>query len=235
MDELHRSLLELQELDEQIAFAEDKLAAFTPRLATVEAPATELQREVDVLRQQAESIDQDARRLERAAEEKRERLLKYESHLEKARNQREESAARTEIDLVRKAIEADDAEASEKLDQLKRTRLRLDDFETRLEKAREEIEPRRQEIVAEQSAAAGELAVLRSRRDNQAVRVPAAQRTLYERIRGTRRRAALVAMTPTGACASCYNTLPIQEQNEVRRGGTMHRCEACGVILYAPD
>jgi predicted nucleic acid-binding Zn-ribbon protein len=40
-------------------------------------------------------------------------------------------------------------------------------------------------------------------------------------------------MTPEGACGHCFNTLPLQEQSEIRSGSTLHRCEACGVILYA--
>jgi predicted nucleic acid-binding Zn-ribbon protein len=35
-----------------------------------------------------------------------------------------------------------------------------------------------------------------------------------------------------GACGHCFNILPLQEQAEIRRGDTLRRCEACGVILY---
>lgn len=235
MDDLHRSLLELQELDQEIESAEKRVTAFEPRLSTVEEPVTALQRDVEALRRRTQELEQEARRLERAADDKRDRLRRYEEHLERARNAREEAAARTEIDLVRKAIDADETEAAEMLEQHTRSALRLDQLETRLEEARAEVEPRRQEIVAERDEAAGDLAVLRDRRENLAVRVPANHLRMYERIRSGRTRVALAPMTEDGACSNCYNTLPIQEQSEIRRGGTLHRCEACGVILYAAE
>jgi predicted nucleic acid-binding Zn-ribbon protein len=37
-----------------------------------------------------------------------------------------------------------------------------------------------------------------------------------------------------GACGNCFSVIPLQLQNEVRRGGAMVRCEACGVILTMP-
>jgi predicted nucleic acid-binding Zn-ribbon protein len=58
---------------------------------------------------------------------------------------------------------------------------------------------------------------------------------LYERVRSGKRRTPLAPLTPDGACGSCYNVLPMQEQSEIRQGGTLMRCEACGVILYPSE
>jgi hypothetical protein len=46
-------------------------------------------------------------------------------------------------------------------------------------------------------------------------------------------RLSLAPLTDEGACGNCFNILPVQEQAEVRRGESLHRCEGCGVILYA--
>jgi predicted nucleic acid-binding Zn-ribbon protein len=55
---------------------------------------------------------------------------------------------------------------------------------------------------------------------------------LYERVRAGRTNTVLAAVTQDGACGHCFNMIPIQEQAEIRRGETLGRCEACGVILY---
>ena len=44
MQEVYKALLELQDLDDEIDRADQALAAFTPRLETLEAPALGYQR-----------------------------------------------------------------------------------------------------------------------------------------------------------------------------------------------
>ena len=42
-------------------------------------------------------------------------------------------------------------------------------------------------------------------------------------------------LTVDGACGHCFSMVPLQEQNEIRHGEQLIRCEACGVILAAPE
>ena len=231
MESLHQPLLELQELDNEIQEAEARVAAFDPQLAEVEAPVTTLTREVETTRASLDESQTELRRLERNAEEKRATLKKYEDRLDRVRNVREESAVRTELDLVRRAVEADETDALNKMDVVRKVSLKLSELEKKLAHATAEVEPRRQELLASRAEAESALAVLRDKRKNQAMRLPAQPLRLYERVRTGRRRA-LVPLTSTGACGNCYNTLPIQEQNQVRQSTTLHTCEACGVILF---
>ena len=234
MNELHQPLLELQELDAQISETEKRIAAFEPQLAQIEAPAAALEKDVEGTRATLTHAQTESRRLERAAEEKRERLRRYQERLEKVRNVREESAARTEIDLVRRAVEADEQEALEYMEQSRKVSLKLSELEKRLDAARAEVEPRREELLAARAAVESERDVLRDKRNNQALRIPQPSLRAYERVRAGRRQP-LMPMTASGACGNCYNTLPIQEQEQVRRGDALRTCEACGVILYAPE
>src|SRR5690606_16387050 len=136
MEEIYKSLLQLQEMDGEIAGAEERLAEFGPRLEALDAPAAALAREVEAIRAQLAETRLEARRLERAAEEKQERLRRYKERLERVRNPREEAAARTELDLVRRAAEADEQEALERMEQATRTELKLDELERELAKLR---------------------------------------------------------------------------------------------------
>jgi len=43
----------------------------------------------------------------------------------------------------------------------------------------------------------------------------------------------VATLTEDGACGACYGMVPLQLQNEIRRGSALLRCEACGVILTA--
>ncbi|HSJ14038.1 MAG TPA: C4-type zinc ribbon domain-containing protein [Longimicrobiales bacterium] len=232
MEALHQSLLALQELDQEITRTEQKLSEFEPQLAELDAPVETLTREVEGTRTRLAELRQDLARLEKAGEQKRARLQQYEERLMRVRNAREEAAARTEMDLVRRAVDADVAEARQVAEQVTRTDLKLDELEKQLAKLRQEATPRREELLVVRRQIEEELAVVRDRRENHAVRLDAASRRLYERMRSGRSRVVLAPLTDEGACGACFNMLPLQEQSEVRRGQTLRRCEGCGVILY---
>jgi predicted nucleic acid-binding Zn-ribbon protein len=233
MEPLHVALLELQELDQDIARAETALHAFDPQLSEIETPLTNLEKELETTRSRLTELRQQAVKLEKAAETKRERLRSYEARMEKVRNEREQTAVRLEMDLVRKAADADDAEAIQVMDQVTRTDIKQEELDKQLVKMREEATPKREAVVQERAEAGTSLAVLKDKRENLATRLDPASRRLYDQVRKGRARVVLAEMTPEGACGHCFNVLPLQEQSEVRRGQTLHRCEACGVILYA--
>jgi len=232
MQDLRSALLALQDLDEEIARAEQKLKEFEPQLKSLEEPASTLESEIAMQRSRLEEMRTETRRLERGAEQKRDRLRAYEERLLRIRNAREDAAARTELDLIRRATEADETEALEMMEQSRRTDLKLDDLEKQLARVKADLSPRREALLQERSAAETEIGVLRDRRENHAVRLDKNSLRLYERVRAGRSRVALAPLTNEGACGNCFNILPIQEQAEVRGGQTLKRCEACGVILY---
>jgi predicted nucleic acid-binding Zn-ribbon protein len=233
MDDIRSALLELQELDAEIAQARLRLDEFAPQLAEIDRPVSTLETEIATSRTRLDDLRAQIRRLEGAAEQKRLRLKQYEVRMERIRNAREEAAARTEMDLVRRAVEADETEALELMEQATRTDLRVDDLERNLAKARAEIAPRKEALIGERSQVEAELGVLVDRRENHAIRLDKPALRLYERVRAGLASVVIVPMTPEGACGHCFNTLPLQEQSEIRSGSTLHRCEACGVILYA--
>lgn len=232
MEEIYQSLLALQELDNEIVQAERKVTAFEPELKLVDAPAQALAREAETARARLQEVRDAVRRLERGATEKRDLLKRYQDRLDKVRNMREETAAHTEIDLIRRAVEADETEALEAMEQALRSELKVDELERNLAAAREAVEPRRKELEAERAAAADELAILRDKRQNQTLRLERGAVQLYERIRGGHTRVAITGLTPDGACGCCFGVVPLQRQTEIRQGTGLVRCEACGVILH---
>lgn len=235
MEETYQALLDLQDLDEQMAEAKAKVREFEPELEELEAPILKAEEEVESVRRRLEEMKAEERRLERSADDKRAKLEKYEARLERVRNAREEAAARTEIDLISKAVEADESDAINLMDQIRRTELKLDELERNLQALREEVEPQMDELLRERDEAADQLDILKDRRENKMVRLNDDAARLYERIRGGKTRVALAELTADGACGHCFSMIPIQEQNEIRRRKALHRCEACGVILFSED
>lgn len=234
MQELHAALLALQELDDQILEAQGRIQAYAPQLEALEAPLVTAEQELQATQAKLEELRTEVRRLERNAAQKRERLEAQEERLMKVRNAREESAARAEIDLVRKALAADTADLKQFSEQATRTDLKVDDVQRQVDRVRSEIAARREELLSGRAAAESDLAELQQKRENQAIRIDQPSRRLYERVRGGRSRRVLAPITDEGACGHCFSVLPVQEQTQVRRGEALHRCEQCGVILYSP-
>lgn len=235
MQEVYKALLTLQDLDDEIDRADATLAAFGPRLETLEAPVFGYEREVANVRERLAEMRSEIARLEKAADQKRERLRTYEERLNRVRNAREEAAARTELDLIRHAVDADEQEAIELSEQATRSELRLDELEKQLVEARKQVAPQKDDLLKERGQAESRLTDLRARRTSAARRLSPEATRLYDRTRSSRRRRVLVALTHDGACGQCYNVLPIQQQSEVRQARSLVRCEACGVILYPGD
>jgi predicted nucleic acid-binding Zn-ribbon protein len=234
MQELHAALLALQELDGEIARAEEALAVFDPRITELDAPVLAIEREIEATRHKLDEQRAAAERLAANAQQKRSRLDGYEERLSRTRTSREESTLRVEIDLVRRALDADASDIRQTSEQITRLDLKIDDLERQAAKVRQDIAPQRNELLQARQAAEDELVALRDRRENQAVRLDPQSRRLYERLRGGRTRTVLAPLTEGGACGNCFNVLPVQEQALVRRGDVLHRCESCGVILYVP-
>jgi len=235
MDETYQALLDLQELDRQVAEAKAKVREFEPELEELEAPLEELEQQVAAVRTRLDEMKAEERRLERSADDKRAKLEKYETRLERVRSQREEAAARTEIDLISKAVDADEDDALSLIDQIRRAELKLDELEGQLKELHEETVPKRDELMAGRNDAAEQLDVLADKRENRLIRLDSTAARLYERIRGGKTDVALAMLTKDGACGHCFSVIPLQEQNVIRRREALHRCEACGVILFAED
>jgi uncharacterized protein len=236
MNELHRTLVELQELDRELVEAENRIEAFAQRMAGMGAPAAALEEEAKALRKQASVLDHHARTLERTSLEKRARLTRYSEHVERARTAREAEAARAQLQDAHDAINADEEQALEKMELLENVQHELAALESRLAQARAEEAALRQELVGARDTAVRELALLRERRESHATHAPASARRVYERLRGMKSDKVVIApLTAAGACGHCFNTLPVQEQSQIRHGGALHHCEACGVVLYAVD
>jgi predicted nucleic acid-binding Zn-ribbon protein len=235
MEETYETLLKLQELDEQMTRARERVDRFGPELEALEAPEDAAAAEVEALRQRLTEMRADVRRLERGAEDKTAQLRKYEQRLERVRNAREEAAARTEIDLIRRAVEADENDALDLMDQVKRNELKLDEMEKKLEKLRAETAPQKEELKQARNEAQEQLAILQDQRKNKVVRLSGEAARLYERIRAGKTRVTLARLTPDGACGHCFSLIPMQEQRQIRQREALHRCEACGVILYTDD
>ncbi len=227
-------LKELQKLDYRIEEVRRRIAEFDPRLAEAEEPALLLQSELGTARNRLQELKLEERRLELGTEEKRTRRKRLDERLGSVRNLREEAAVSAELEMVKRALQNDEQETLTLIDQLRKVEERARELEANYSEASERAGPKRDELLAERSAAQTELESLRAERARFVGSVNAAELKVYDAIRAGGRPTAVSDLTDDGACGHCFGMVPLQLRNEIRHGRQLIRCESCGVILTSP-
>jgi len=233
MESISDQLLELQTLDFQIREIRTLVDAFDPALEAVDKAALSLGKDVETTAGRLQVLRLNERRIELAVTEKQARVERLDERLTQVRNVREEAAVQAELGLVKRALESEEQETLTLLDQIGRLDERLGEQTTAWEAEKAEVDPRRNEILGEQSEAGKDRKSLEKRRSTLADKLDPRYRRVYDNlIRGNR--GAVAPMTEDGACGSCYSVIPLQIQFEVRGGDSMVLCEGCGVIVTKP-
>lgn len=228
-------LRELQSIDNRIRRTRERIASFDPLLEEVEESAEGLAAAAGATAERVKELHLEERRLRLAAEEKRVRIKKLEDRLDNVRTVREEAAVQTELGMVRRAADSEEQDVINLLDQIGRFEERVDAQQSASEEARAAVEPRKRELLAERAAAQAELDDLTRRREEVASAVDSRFRHVYENLARGGRRQALAPMTEDGACGACFSVIPLQLQNEIRTTAPLVLCEACGIIVTAPE
>lgn len=227
-------LLELQTMDSRIRETRDRIAAFGPLLDKVEAPALQLAEEVGVTEGRVRDLMLEERRLRLAAEEKAVRVQRLEERLKLVRTVREEAAVQAELGLVRRALDQEEQEVVNLLDQISKFEERLGEQQAAMERERTAVDPRRDELLAERELARSEADSLERSREGIAAAVDPRYLRVYDHLARGGRRTAVAPMTEDGACGSCFSVIPLQLQNDIRTRAPLVRCEACGLIVTSP-
>ncbi len=236
MTEQRRTALkELQTLDIQIREARQRIHDFDPLFAEVEEPALVLESELEVSRKRLTEMKLEERRLESSTVERKDRLKRLDERVASVRNLREEAAVTAELEMVRRALQNDEHEALTLMDQLRKAEERLAELETSSAEANALVEPQRNELLKQRDEAKKALEDFESERERFVDTIDPAEIRIYDAIRRGGRWEAVSELTDDGACGNCFGVVPLQFQNEVLHGTALIRCEACGVILAAPE
>jgi len=235
MTEQHTDLRELQKLDLRIKEAQQRIADFDPLFEEVEEPALILERDLGTTRTRLQEMKLEERRLELGTEEKRTRQKRLEERLGTVRNLREEAAVSAELEMVKRSLMNDEQEALTLIDQLRKMEERSAELEAAYAEAAELVEPKRNDLIARRAAAEQELKALREERKELAAQANPKELKVYDAIRAGGRAIAVSRLTHDGACGHCFGMVPLQLRNEIHHSTDLIRCEACGVILTAPE
>ena len=233
MTEKTAALKQLQKLDNEILSAKERRESFEPQIEEVELPALELEAELAKARNRLEDLRKEERRLARNLEVNSDLVKRLEEKGAVARNLREVTAVSNELEMVKRSLQNDEQDIFAVLEQIKRLEEGAGSLAERVTEARAEVEPKKLELLEEQSEADRAYADLLRERERLAEEMDRKLRQLYESVSRYGSREA-VAELDSEACGHCYAVVPIQQRNYVLAGRTV-QCEACGVILTGTD
>lgn len=225
-------LLSLQEMDVEIASVRRELRELETERSDWEDRIAELERREREAAGKLATQDASMRAAERTVNAGRATLKRLQQRAQEIHNMREHLASRAEVEAARENLDLAETNLLEAMQAQERARAEQDAAAAAVAEARAEASERLGQIGARHDELTERLAIERDRRENRALRIDDSVRTLYDRVRGGRSTRALAPLVD-GVCGSCYTSIPLQRQAEIRAGRALFVCEACGVILHA--
>jgi predicted nucleic acid-binding Zn-ribbon protein len=227
-----QQLLGLHEVDMQVSDLERENRECQETLAAMDEGVADLEANLERLDVELKHAREDARRSERATDDRRAQLDRIRSRVNQVKNQRQYSAASLEFDLVRQDLRKLEDHVLERLQVVEDMEARRKELLNALEEARGSAEPKRERMKQRVKELEDELAIKRDRRYNLAIRVDRSVLILYDRIRSGRSEVALAPLTEEGHCGHCFTSVTIQQEMQIKSMSVLVCCEGCGVILY---
>ncbi len=225
-------LLALQEIDVRIADLEGREKAIPERRAVVERDITALEEERSRLTEAVERGRLDRRARESELHVQQERRTRYESQLNQVKTNVAYSALLTEIQNAKRSIGDLEGQILELMGAREESERRIAEIDIELEGKRTTAADELAALELEEAQIRRSLEVERARRQEVEPAVDKSFVRLYDRLRKVNRFPALVALRGQ-ACGACHNRMPPQVVQEIKHSGSLHVCEACGVLVYA--
>ncbi len=223
---LHRIHRQLTDLEERLARG--------PRLIRIREQA------LTQAKARLAQLQEEARRLQIAVDEKQLLLKTTEENIRKRRGQLMQAKDTREYQLLLEQIQADEVANSTRTDEILEDFDRLDRYKVEIEeakalvaKAAEELEAVKKQVAVEEPQLKAEILRVQKEREEAVKELSYEWREIYERTVRVKGEDAL-APVETDHCTGCHQLVPINKINEMLRGEPT-TCRACGRLLYLPE
>ncbi len=227
-------LLTLQEKDQAVTATDEALAALAPEVAALDEAHAAAERALAVARAGIQAAMDRRDQLEGKIANYRTMQDQRRQRLEWVRGAKEASTLMAELDLARSVLAKEEAEFMRSGDAVTEAERKAAEAERALEQERARQAPLRETLAGKREQIATERERASAERERATAAVGASLLALYERIR---RGKAPLALYPLhgDACGHCFTAVPTQRRVLIQRGASIEACEACGVLLYAPE
>lgn len=226
------ALLAVQEDDDAIRAVETELAAFAPRMASLDRARQRAHDEVERTRSAIERETDRYRLLEARIAEHREKHERNVATLDQARKLREATAAMAQVEMARRVLAEEESELAGMARRLGEMQSALEAHRAAAAVLESEQADARASVQSDIDRLTATLTEARRIRGEKAAAVSPGLLSRYDRISTRRKSQALYAIRGL-TCGACDTSIPLQRRNALMVAGQIDVCEACGVLLYA--
>jgi uncharacterized protein len=228
------ALLALQEKDQAVTEADERIAALAPELERLDEAQAAAERVLAAAQASIQAAVDRRDELEGKIANYRTMQEQRRQRLEWVRGAKEASTLMAELDLARSVLAKEEAEFMRSGDAVGEAERKAAEAERAVAQVRADQAAQREALAGKREQIATEREGAVAERERAAAHVSRSLLARYERIR---RGKAPLALYPLhgDACGHCFTAVPTQRRSLILRGASIEGCEACGVLLYAKE
>lgn len=202
--------LEVQDLEDEIAGLETRVAKFAEEIEMLNAGINERRNAI----RESETL-----------------MKKYEAQQMNVRNNREFDSLSKEIEFQGLEIQLSEKRIKEYGFELESKQIAIEEANQRLQDRRSDLDQKKSELQDIVSETEKEEEMLDNSSSELSTRIEDRLLTAYRRIRGSVRNGLAVVKVERDACGGCFNKIPPQRHLDIRMHKKIIVCEYCGRIL----
>ena len=220
----------LQEIDDQLSMLERSKGDYPQRIEELENTLSQRLQDVEEVERSQGELEKEKRQLERHVSDYEGKLEKLQTRLADVKTNKEWDALQKEMDSVKAGLSGEEEQLLEIMEELDAMGATAESEDTELKDYRAGAKAEIKDLKEKLGSVDSKMAKIRSERDALSVQIDDSLKRIYNRVKQGKQGTAVVPVV-RGACGGCYNRIPPQTLNEVRRAETPITCENCGRII----
>ncbi|NIA05990.1 MAG: hypothetical protein GWP11_08510 [Proteobacteria bacterium] len=231
MNEEISKLINLQEIDSEIAGFDQEIKAKRQEIAAREQGIADKEEEAAKCRKKSAALEQEQRDIKAECEDARAHIKDRQNKMMHIQTSREHQALLKEIEDSKRLIKESEDQAILYMEQIEQLQIKADELENlcagekkllteeidKVERAVKRIANRKKKVESERGKIAPDLLPGTLHRYDMLLK---------------KRNGSAVVETINGICQGCFMSIPPQQFNEVRKGDKLNFCPTCQRVLY---
>lgn len=230
MDQDLHILVQLQRVDSTIDSLQKLRDGYPEQMGALEEELKKTEQKLTAEQEHKSELEKEQRHFERELQNVNHELDKHNKRLFEVKTNKEYQALLQEIEVQKNRIEEFESQILERMTALDDLSEEIKGSEAEFQKKKNETSQRIEECKSELASVENELTLRQSERDKLVSEIDAKLMKGYERVRKKNKGLAVVPVQKE-ACGGCFERLPPQRINEIRRNDGLIYCENCGSIL----
>jgi predicted nucleic acid-binding Zn-ribbon protein len=230
MQQVLNSLLDLQDLDEQLGELDRSKVYLPEMIDNINSEITNLEKDLHENQEKLIEAQKRQKQLELDIETDKAELEKYQKQMKVIKTNKEYDALVTEIDSKKQTINDNEDEVLKLMGVVDESTEKIEELKQKLEEVKANNQAHLDNLRSELLSLESKISEKKQLRKELAKTIDRKALTVYERIRKGKKGMAVVPLRKR-ACGGCFKQIPPHLVQQIRRGDRIYTCDSCGRIL----